>query len=346
MKKGILICFTIAFPIWLLTRWVPVLALIGAPVLAMLAGMGLALLWKDQTSLQSGLTFTSKKLLQWGVILLGFGLNLTTLGRVGLTSLPIILATITTSLVVAFLMQRILKIPKKTAILVGVGSSVCGGSAIAATAPVLDANQDEIAQSISVIFLFNVIAALIFPTLGQLLGLSNNGFGLFAGTAINDTSSVTAAASSWDSIHKTGGQVLAYATVVKLTRTLAIIPITLVLSLITLKKEHRLHPGFVKKTSPKKVFPVFILYFILASLITTLCTTLASGDTLLWFQNIFSWFKEISKFCIVMAMAAIGLGTNLGHLIRRGKKPIFLGLVCWIAIALVSLLLQHVMGLN
>ena len=122
-----------------------------------------------------------------------------------------------------------MNVPGKIATLVGVGSSICGGSAIAATAPVIDADDREIAQAISVIFLFNVIAALVFPTLGGMLGLTNEGFGLFAGTAINDTSSVTAAASAWDSMHP-GANVLESATVVKLTRTLAIIPITLALA--------------------------------------------------------------------------------------------------------------------
>lgn len=107
-----------------------------------------------------------------------------------------------------------------------VGSSICGGSAIAATAPVIEADDEEIAQSISVIFLFNVIAALVFPALGMALGLSNQGFGLFAGTAVNDTSSVTAAAAAWDGMHP-GANTLDNATIVKLTRTLAIIPITL-----------------------------------------------------------------------------------------------------------------------
>ena len=136
-----------------------------------------------------------------------------------------IVATISTSLVIAFVLCRVMNVPGKIATLVGVGSSICGGSAIAATAPVIDADDREIAQAISVIFLFNVIAALVFPTLGGMLGLTNEGFGLFAGTAINDTSSVTAAASAWDSMHP-GANVLESATVVKLTRTLAIIPVS------------------------------------------------------------------------------------------------------------------------
>ncbi|MDE7489199.1 YeiH family protein, partial [Streptococcus agalactiae] len=114
------------------------------------------------------------------------------------------------------------------ATLIGVGSSICGGSAIAATAPVINAKDDEVAQAISVIFLFNILAALIFPTLGNFIGLSDHGFALFAGTAVNDTSSVTATATAWDAINHSN--TLGGATIVKLTRTLAIIPITIVLS--------------------------------------------------------------------------------------------------------------------
>ena len=130
--------------------------------------------------LEAGVKFTSKKILQYAVILLGFGLNLAQIAQVGATSLPIIVSTIATSLIISFVLCRALRIPSKISTLVGVGSSICGGSAIAATAPVIDADDEEIAQAISVIFLFNVIAALVFPTLGGMLGLSNEGFGLFA----------------------------------------------------------------------------------------------------------------------------------------------------------------------
>ena len=191
-------------------------------------------------------------------------MNLTDILNKGRQSLPIILATITTSLVIAFVLCRLLKIPGKTATLVGVGSSVCGGSAIAATAPVIDADDEEIAQSISVIFLFNVMAALLVPILGGILGLSNEGFGLFAGTAINDTSSVTAAAAAWDGIH--GSNTLDAATIVKLTWTLAIIPITLVLAFVRTRKEQNTDG---KKVNLKKIFPLFVLFFILASVVTT-----------------------------------------------------------------------------
>ena len=181
---GLLLCLCIAIPCWMLGRALPV---IGGPVFAILAGMAIALLVRDKGRAQAGIAYTSKTILQYAVILLGFGLNLSEVAKVGVQSLPIILSTITTSLVVSFLLHRLLHIPSNISTLVGVGSSVCGGSAIAATAPVIGADDEEIAQSISVIFLFNVAAALLFPTLGGLLGLGNEGFGLFAGTAVNDT---------------------------------------------------------------------------------------------------------------------------------------------------------------
>ena len=251
---GLLLCLAITIPAWFLGKLVPV---VGGPVFAILAGMLLTLLLKQKDQIQPGITFTSKKILQAAVVLLGFGMNLTDILQKGKQSLPIILATISTSLLISFLLCKMMKVPTKTATLVGVGSSICGGSAIAATAPVIDADDEEIAQSISVIFLFNVIAALIFPTLGGLLGLSNEGFGLFAGTAINDTSSVTAAAQAWDGIH--GSNTLDAAAIVKLTRTLAIIPITLVLAFVRTRRER--HSAEGAKVNLKKIFPFFVLIF-------------------------------------------------------------------------------------
>jgi len=344
--KGILLCLVISLFAWILVNSVAGLEIIGAPVIGIVAGMILAVIIKDRSGISEGIAFTSKKILQYAVVLLGFGLNLTTLGKVGLTSLPIILSTISVSLIVAYIMHKALKVPAKTSTLIGVGSSICGGSAIAATAPVIDADDEEIAQSISVIFLFNVIAAVIFPTLGSILGLSDSGFGLFAGTAINDTSSVTAAASTWDTLHGTNGTVLAYATIVKLTRTLAIIPITLVLSFIRIRREKKTHLDSQNKVSIKKIFPMFIFYFVLASVITTIITSFCSGASLAAAESGFAFLKQLSKFFIVMAMSAIGLNTDIIKLVKKGGKPIIMGFCCWIAIAAVSILLQKVLQLS
>ncbi len=334
--SGILLCLVIAIPCWFLGKQMPV---IGAPVFAILAGMIITLFLKQKGKLQPGITYTSKKILQYAVILLGFGLNLSEIAQVGATSLPIILSTIATSLIVSYILYCIMKIPSNISILVGVGSSICGGSAIAATAPVINANDEEIAQAISVIFLFNVLAALIFPSLGNALGFTDEGFGLFAGTAVNDTSSVTAAASAWDGMHP-GANTLNIATIVKLTRTLAIIPITLVLAFWnTHKMKQSAAEHGESNYSLKKIFPFFILFFILASIITTVCTMNGVDAA------VFTPFKTLSKFFIVMAMCAIGLNTNIVKLVKSGGKPIFMGFCCWIAISFVSIAMQHILGL-
>ncbi|VTS23799.1 membrane protein [Streptococcus porcinus] len=328
---GILICLAIAVPAWILGQVLPI---IGGPVFGILLGMFLAFFYHNREKGQVGIAFTSKYILQIAVVLLGFGLNLTQVVKVGLSSLPIIISTIVTALLVAFFLQKALKIDVHTATLVGVGSSICGGSAIAATAPVIGAKDDEIAKAISVIFLFNIIAALLFPSLGQLIGLSNHGFALFAGTAVNDTSSVTATAASWDALHQ--ANTLDEATIVKLTRTLAIIPITLGLASYNLRKEK--HSQAQKNFSWKKAFPTFVLFFLIASLITTLVSAL--GIHLVLFEGL----KTLSKFFIVMAMVAIGLNTNLVKLVKSGGKAITLGAICWIAITIVSLLMQILLG--
>ncbi len=335
-RKGLLLCLALAIPSCVLGKIFPV---IGGPVFAILIGMMLALVVKEKEPFENGVKYTSKKILQYAVVLLGFGMNLEVVMETGKQSLPIIICTITTSLVIAFALHRIMHIPEKISTLVGVGSSICGGSAIAATAPVIDADEEEVAQAISVIFLFNILAALIFPALGAAIGFSTTSgeaFGVFAGTAVNDTSSVTAAASTWDSMYHLGSQTLDKAVTVKLTRTLAIIPITLVLAVRRAKKAEN-QDG--EKVSLKKVFPFFILFFIGASVITTVAV--AAGIPVESFQPL----KELSKFFIVMAMGAIGFHTDIVKLVKSGGKPILLGMACWAGITVVTLTMQHFMSM-
>ncbi len=335
-SPGILLCLAITLPSWFLGKHFPV---IGGPVIAIIAGMIITLLIKNKSRLEPGIKFTSKKILQWAVILLGFGLNLNVILKTGAQSLPIILITIGVSLIISYILCKVMRIPEKISTLVGVGSSICGGSAIAATAPVIDADDEEVAQAISVIFFFNVLAALLFPQFGTFLGFdttSGEAFGIFAGTAVNDTSSVTAAASTWDAMYQLGSQTLDKAVTVKLTRTLAIIPITLVLAFIRTKKAKDAGNG---KVDMKKIFPFFILYFVLASVITTVASGMGISSA------VFNPIKELSKFFIILAMAAIGINTNIVKLVKTGGKPIFMGLCCWIGVTAASLLMQYVMGI-
>ena len=335
---GILVCFGIAVPAWLLGMAFPI---IGGPVLSILFGMLIAFFWSDKGKAAAGIKWTSKIILQTAVVLLGFGLNLGVIFETGKQSLPIIVCTIGISLLLAWALHKALHVPSDTAILVGVGSSICGGSAIAATAPVIGADDNEVAQSISVIFFFNVLAAIFFPMLGSAIGFdtsAGDAFGIFAGTAINDTSSVTAAASTWDSMWNLGSETLHKAVTVKLTRTLAIIPITLVLAVARAKKCAK-DSGKAEGFSLKRAFPMFILYFVIASVITTVCIQ-AGMDA-----DVFAPLKDLSKFFIIMAMAAIGLNSNVVRLVKSGGRPLLLGGCCWIGITAVSLVMQHVMGI-
>jgi len=182
------------------------------------------------------------------------------------------------------------------------------------------------------------VQLLEFHQIGVLLGFSQTSgeaFGIFAGTAINDTSSVTAAASTWDSMFALGNATLDKAVTVKLTRTLAIIPITLFLAFVRAKKEKANN----KKINWLKVFPMFIIFFIIASLITTISCNYGLSP------SIFLPFKMVSKFFIILAMAAIGINTDIVKLIKTGGKPIIIGISCWIGITIVSLSLQSFLGI-
>ena len=309
---GVIVCFTIAVPSWLLGKRFPV---VGGAVIAIILGMIIALFWNDKGKAADGIKFTSKIILQEAVVLLGFGMNLSVVLQTGKQSLPIIICTISTSLILSWILHKVMNIKGNTATLIGVGSSICGGSAIAATAPVIDADDDEVAQAISVIFFFNVLAALLFPSLGKLIGF-------------DITTGETAAASTWDSMWNLGSQTLDKAVTVKLTRTLAIIPITLVLAYLRAreaKKDGSSTNGF----SFRRAFPMFIVFFVIASIITTIC--LRAGVP----SYVFKPLKELSKFFIIMAMAAIGLNSNIIKLIKSGGKPILLGGCCWIGITVV-----------
>ena len=325
ITPGVVICLLIAIPAWFLGKSIPI---IGAPVFGIIFGMLLA---KGSHKFEMGIKYTSKKLLQYSIILLGFEMNLYNVIKVGVQSIYIIFFTISVSFLTAYFVGKALKLQGKMTTLIGVGTSICGGSAIAATAPVIQAKDEDVAHAISTIFLFNIIAVFIFPALGRAMGMSDIGFGMWAGTAINDTSSVVAAGASW-SAAAGNNTALAFATIVKLTRTLMIVPITLILAIYTSNHSKTVENSSTFKFS--KIFPWFVLGFIIVSIINTFAGIPLKVSQLL---------VETGKFMITMAMTAIGLNTNLIKLIRNGFKPIFLGLCCWLAVASTSLLVQLVM---
>ena len=319
---GALICLIIAVIAWFLGRLLP---LAGGAVIAILLGILLANFWQYPQICKAGISATSKRVLQSAIVLIGFQMNFGHVLVLGGQGLILICATIVTSLLLAYCFGKALRIKTNEQVLIGVGTAICGGSAIAAVAPVIKADEREVTTAISIIFLFNVLAVFIFPIVGHFLSMSDLRFGVWCGAAINDTSSVVAAAYSYsDAAGNT-------ATVVKLTRTLMIIPAAFTLAIIQAKKE-----GESGNFSIGKIFPWFVAAFIAACIINSLHLIPAQASE--------TW-GNMGKFCIMMAMAAIGLSTNPGELIRHGKKPILLGFACSIAVAIVSLVVQGILNM-
>lgn len=230
------------------------------------------------------------------------------------------------SVLAVFLLMKIFKVNEHLSILIGVGTAICGGSAIAATSPVIKAKESEVAFAISTIFLFNLLAVFIFPPLGHVMHMSQSTFGYFGGTAINDTSSVIAATSNY------GKTSLETGAIVKLTRTLMIIPVVLFFTYRTIRKEREAQADI----SIAKIFPWFIVWFVVASLISTIFN---------FSPIVISFFQQVALFLITMAMAGIGLNVNFNQFKQAGFKPILLGLVTWVVVIITSLITMKLVNL-
>jgi uncharacterized integral membrane protein (TIGR00698 family) len=319
---GVMVCVGLAVPAWLLGEAVPVA---GGPVVGILLGLIVTNLWKNKGPCGAGIKAASKRVLQMAIVLFGFQMNFKNVVELGGSAIILILAVISAAFIVAVFAGKALKIPFNEKTLIGVGTAICGGSAIAAAAPVIEAEEKEVVRAISTIFLFNIIAAFLFPALGRLFGMSDTVFGMWAGSAVNDTSSVVAAGYAFSDAAGTT------ATVVKLTRTIMIIPVTLIIALTK--------PG--AKAGGRRVnilgtFPWFVLAFLLASVINT--TGIIPAE-------IPAFWSKMGKFLIVAAMVAIGFGCDIKELIKGGKKPILLGFCCSVCVAVTSLLI-NTMGIG
>ncbi|MBU3213799.1 putative sulfate exporter family transporter [Clostridium estertheticum] len=324
---GMALSILLALAAWKLGNLVPI---VGGPVFGIVLGIIINnTIGKPKVTLP-GIMFTSKKILTWAIVVLGAGLSLTQVLKTGLSSFSVTIFTLAASFITAFAVGKLLGIPYKLKALIGVGTAICGGSAIAAISPIIEADDMEISYSISTIFLFNIIAVLIFPPLGHLLGFSDKAFGLWAGTAINDTSSVVAAGYAYSNAAG------AYATIVKLTRTTMIIPISLIFAFVTAYKKKKESKNNSKVNySFRKIFPWFIIWFLVASLLNTL--GIFKGNSI-------TYINTTGKFMIVMAMSAIGLNTDLKKMVSNGIRPILLGFIVWVSVASVSVLVQFVTG--
>jgi len=295
------------------------LPVIGAPALALVLGMTLRLRYTPTAAASGVLGFASQTVLKTAVVLLGATFGLSEITHIGRSSLPLMLGTLTIALLAAWLVGRALRVGPNLQTLVGVGTAICGASAIGAVSGVIGAAESEVAYAISTIFVFNVVAVVAYPALGHLLSLSQHGFGLWAGTAINDTSSVVAAAYTYG---HTAGDV---AVVTKLARTTMIIPIVLGLAALHARRSSS------EQRPLWRAFPVFLVWFLLAAMLNT------AG---LISPSLASHLARAATLLITVALAAIGLSTRFSEVRRTGLRPLLLGAILWAVVGVTGLLLQ------
>ncbi len=308
--------------------------LIGASVIALFIGMFVNVVWHPEC-LTAGLRFTSKKLLKFAIILLGLSLSIGTVITVGRMSLTVMCFTLFTCFGVGYFVGKALGLNWKMSNLISAGTGICGGSAIAALAPVIDADDTDIAYAMSATFLFDMVMILAFPFFGRCLGLSDMAYGLWTGTAVNDTSSVVAAGFAYS---EAAGD---FATMVKLTRTLSIIPVTLIFAFISTKikqKEKALHSDVAEKKRVHFVslFPWFILGFLALAIVNSIGIVPA---------GVSAGAKDISKFLMIAALAAIGLNTNLKKMVKSGARPMLHGFIISALVVVVAITVEYCMGI-
>jgi uncharacterized integral membrane protein (TIGR00698 family) len=320
---GLLLCIGIAVLAEIGGSFAP---LIGAPLFAIAIGVliaNAAPAIAQQKSLR--ISDTSKLCLKGGIILLGASLDLGDIVRTGVGSLPLLAVTMTSGMVCALWLGKSLGIDWRMRCLIGIGTTICGGSAIAALAPVIRAKAEEIAYSITVVFFFNMVAVFTFPALGHLLGLSDTGFGVWDGTAVNDTSAVVAAGFAFSQAAGTT------ATIVKLTRTTMIIPLVLGFGLLlpfVVKDETASSQSLSRRVY--NAVPAFIILFVLA----------AAANTAGLIGPHAMQVQMIGRLVMVVALAAVGLQGHWRAFAGAGSRPLILGLVTWFVVAVSSLAVQ------
>jgi uncharacterized integral membrane protein (TIGR00698 family) len=335
---GIAMAVAIGLVATLVGTEVPV---IGGPVPAVVIGAVVGWLVRRRRqggldALQPGVKFASSRVLQFAVVLLGAQLSIGEVLRIGGETLPVMLTTLVVCLVAAWGIGRLLRVSSALRTLIGVGTGICGASAIAAVTPVIGAVSADVAYAMSTIFLCNIAAVFVFPLVGHALGLSQHAFGVFAGTAVNDTSSVVATATVY------GRQATDTAVVVKLVRTLMIIPIVIGLAGLEARRASREQlaaedgSGRAGGVRVFRLVPWFLIGFLVVVLLRTLGVLPAAAAP---------GFSTAATFLITVALAAIGVSTDFGALRRAGFRPMLLGIALWVLVAGTSLGAQAVFGL-
>lgn len=332
---AVILCFCVA----ILATWLGTLqTVIGAPMIGLFIGMLLVnLIPSFGASFRQGSTFASKKYLNLGIIFIGGTLNF---GAVlsATKALPLIIFNIFLSFIVAYLIGRkIMKLSSETCTLVGGGTAICGGSAIATLASIIKAKEEDIAYAMTAIFIFDILAAILFPYLADFLHLSSNQYGFIAGCAINDTSSVVASQSTYLAQHPELTE-FNLAVTVKLVRTTMLIFVSLAFAVFYIRKEAKLNAGSGESVSVlktvKKVFPWFVLGFIVMAVLNTL----GVFEHISFIKYL---FKYGNKFFVTTALVGVGFKIKFKDLFVKGAKPMILGGCTWACVALSALVFVH-----
>lgn len=303
---------------------------IGAGVIALLLGMIFNPLTTRYPILVNGLTFTSKKVLKFAIILMGASLSFTQVLEVGKFSLVVMTFTLFAAFGGGYVLGKAFDMDWRLSSLISAGTGICGASAVAAIAPVIDSEDSQIAYAISATFIFDILMVVLFPIMGVYLGMNDLGFGLWTGTAVNDTSSVVAAGYAFSDA---AGN---FAVIVKLTRTLAIVPVVLIFSWINSRsKSNDDSLVATKKVDINAIFPWFILLFLLM---------VGIKSTGFIPDSISLAFSDTSKFLMVMALGSIGLKTNFSKLAKSGLLPMAHGFLISTLVVIVSFAVQRFLG--
>lgn len=304
--------------------------LISGAVFALLVGMMLNPIFRDREEVEVGTKFVSKRILKFAIILMGATLSFNQVFEVGKYSLIVMTFTLLTAFGCGHYLGRLFGMNWKLSGLISAGTGICGASAIAAIAPTIEADSKDIAYSISATFIFDIVMVILFPIAGRYFGMSDLGFGLWAGTAVNDTSSVVATGYAFSDA---AGQ---FAIIVKLTRTLSIVPIVLIFSYINERSKIRNNVvSEHEKVSIKNIFPWFILAFLLV---------VGIKSTGLITDSMSSNISMVSKFLMTMSLGAIGLDTNFKEVSKSGFLPMVHGFLISALVVVVSFCVQNVMG--
>jgi len=286
---------------------------------------------------KAGTTFASKKFLNWGIILTGATLSFADILGTGVKALPLILFNILLSFTVAFIVRSKLGVTENTSILVGGGTCICGGTAIATLSPIIHAAEEEIAFAMAAIFLFDTLSAFSYPYLAGALHLTNNQFAFLGGTAINDTSSVAGAQATYVGLNSLGEWNGALN--VKLVRTTMLIFVALIWTVVMAKRAQNESGGEQGSLIAviKKTFPMFILWFVVMAGLNTfgVFNFSIAGKTA------GSLLGKVAKFLFASALAGVGFKIKFKDVFSKGIKPIALGGITWLCVAASSMVFIH-----